>query len=254
MESFYIYLPSNSSADIYPDNTLSTYSTALRRPLQLRGDWEVGLAEISHPSLWTNIGPNFSRFSVESPAGGWREVGVPEGYYTRHRLLLERINAAGRQVDGRLGTFAHYNANMRKVLISLEGKSAISLHHGLALVLGFDEARTLQGPGQFTPSRGIDLNHGVHAMYVYCDLVEHQIVGDTEVPLLRTVPFATYSDARRPAETNITFNPIHYVPVAKSFVDTIVININDDVGTPIPFVTGKVIVKLHLRQRRPEFV
>ena len=56
-------------------------------------------------------------------------------------------------------SFAHYNANMRKVLISIEGKSAIRLHHGLALVFGFDKACTFEGPGQFTPSRGIHLNY-----------------------------------------------------------------------------------------------
>ena len=62
-----------------------------------------------------------------------------------------------------------------------------------------------------------------------------------------------YSDEGRPAET-ITYNPIHYVPVAESFADTIGININDDVGKLISFVTCKMIVELHLRQRRPEFV
>ena len=102
MESFYIYLPSNGSADILPDNTLSNYSTALRRPLKSGGDSEVRFTEISHPFQWTNIRANFSRFSIESPAGGYGDVGVTEGYYNQRKLLLERTNAAELQVDGRL--------------------------------------------------------------------------------------------------------------------------------------------------------
>ena len=152
MKSSYIYnLPSNRSADIYPDNTLSSYSTALRRPLD--DEYRTEFFEI------------FSRVARWRMARSGRRYS--RRYSTRHILLLERIHVAGRHVDGRLGTVAHYNANMRKVLISPEGKSAITLDHGLALVFGIDEARALEDPGQFTPSRRIDLNHGVHAMYVH---------------------------------------------------------------------------------------
>ena len=40
--------------------------------------------------------------------------------------------------QGGTSAFSHYNANMRKVLITLEGKGAITLDHGLGLVLAFD--------------------------------------------------------------------------------------------------------------------
>ena len=51
--SFRVYLPSNASADVYPNNSPSCYTTRLRKPIQLDGDWEVGVESISYN---TNIG------------------------------------------------------------------------------------------------------------------------------------------------------------------------------------------------------
>ena len=55
-------------------------------------------------------------------------MGILEVYSTRHRHLLEKINAAGRQVHGMLGNFAHSKSNMRKVLIKLEGESRFEVY------------------------------------------------------------------------------------------------------------------------------
>jgi hypothetical protein len=41
--SFYISLPSNSSAQIYPENLIGNYTTKLINSIDLDGDWEVGL-------------------------------------------------------------------------------------------------------------------------------------------------------------------------------------------------------------------
>ena len=43
---FYLTLPSNSSMNYYPDNTLAHYTTALAQEVDLSGRWEVGLSEI----------------------------------------------------------------------------------------------------------------------------------------------------------------------------------------------------------------
>ena len=46
MNRFYMTLPSNSSMQYYPDNTAARYTTKLTSPIELEGDWEVGLVEI----------------------------------------------------------------------------------------------------------------------------------------------------------------------------------------------------------------
>ena len=49
---FYLGLPSNSSMDIYPNNTLAQYLTNLPRRISLHGDWECGLTQIHYPHDW----------------------------------------------------------------------------------------------------------------------------------------------------------------------------------------------------------
>lgn len=50
MEAFPVYLPSNASPLIYPENTAADYHTRLDQPIRLEGDWEVGLQSINYAS------------------------------------------------------------------------------------------------------------------------------------------------------------------------------------------------------------
>ena len=50
--SFYITLPSNSSFKDFPSNTLTQYTTRLKNPLRLDGNYEVALAQILFPKNW----------------------------------------------------------------------------------------------------------------------------------------------------------------------------------------------------------
>ena len=44
-----------------------------------------------------------------------------------------------------------------------------------------------------TAERAVDLEHGFHDLYVYCDIIQSQYVGDALVPLLRIVPVESAS-------------------------------------------------------------
>jgi hypothetical protein len=82
------------------------------------------------------------------------------------------------------------------------------------------------------------------SIYKYCDIVQPQIVGDTNAQLLRSIPVeGKYGDI-----VSKTFTNIQYVPVqTKSFGD-IQILLRNDMGDPVPFERGKVITTLHFRQ------
>ena len=54
MESFTIELVSNASAQLFPDKTLSSFTNFLPEQLNLDGQWEVKISEISHPSMYQN--------------------------------------------------------------------------------------------------------------------------------------------------------------------------------------------------------
>ena len=86
-------------------------------------------------------------------------------------------------------------------------------------------------------------------MYVYCDIVEPQIVGDCLTPLLRVVNVEGNHDDVLVK----SFDFPHYVPVSKRELSTIEINIKDDANRFVGFRYGKVVVKLHFRKRKPVF-
>lgn len=46
---FFLWLPSNSSMDVFPDNTLTEYRVKLPQPIKLLDDWEVAVTEIQYP-------------------------------------------------------------------------------------------------------------------------------------------------------------------------------------------------------------
>jgi len=55
MTHFYLTLPSNSSQQFFPENTLTEFTTKLSSTIELNGEWEVGLAEIMFPRSWYTI-------------------------------------------------------------------------------------------------------------------------------------------------------------------------------------------------------
>jgi len=55
MSRFYVTLHSNSSMDCYPDNSAARFTTKVNGVIELEGDWEMGLTEISFPSDIDNV-------------------------------------------------------------------------------------------------------------------------------------------------------------------------------------------------------
>ena len=55
MESFTIELVSYASAQLFPDNTHSFFSNFLPEQLNLDGQSEVAISEISYPSMYQNV-------------------------------------------------------------------------------------------------------------------------------------------------------------------------------------------------------
>ena len=75
----------------------------------------------------------------------------------------------------------------------------------------------------------------------------HTFIVDVTAPILRVVPFfRTKTDVHFHQE----FVNLHYVSMAKSFIDQVHVSIKGDTGEDIPFVTGKTLFKLHSRERK----
>ena len=83
----------------------------------------------------------------------------------------------------------------------------------------------------------------IEARYVFCDVVDHNMVGDIVTPLLRIVQV----NSKKGRVTN-NFESIQYYSTSMKCFDTIEISLRDDTGANIPFTQGKTVVILHFRR------
>jgi len=111
-------------------------------------------------------------------------------------------------------------------------------------VFGFENV----GPylnGVYTAENTFNVNDISHLMYAYCDIASFTPVGHVKSPLLRVCSVSgKYGDTVR-----TIFTHSQYVPDARREIETVEITINNELGKPMPFVFGKLVVTLHFRRR-----
>ena len=245
---FYLHLPSNSSLDKFPNNTLTEYWVCLPQTVSLTGDWEVALTEIQYPHSWNNVQENFeNRFYLRNQEldGMWEALIVPPGHYSSVADVITKINEVvssnGRFKDEVQLSFDTLN---RKVTVHLQNEVEVYFSD-IGQMLGFLPKEVISKTS--TADREADLDHGFHDLYVYCDIIQPQYVGDALVPLLRIVPVEG-KDGERISKS---FIRPQYVPVSRKQFESIEVNIKRDTGETVPFEFGRVLLTLHFRQSRP---
>ena len=101
--------------------------------------------------------------------------------------------------------------------------------------------------------RAINITPGAHtpyiilsrSIYVYSEVIQTKLVGDSSVPLLSVVPLCGVFWEMAFKEY---YSPV-YTPLAKHVFSTIEMYITDIAGRPVPFSSGKVTVLLHFKQK-----
>ncbi|MCP3664971.1 MAG: hypothetical protein GY696_21155 [Gammaproteobacteria bacterium] len=245
---FFVVLPSNSSLNYFPDNGPAKFRTHLATPIQLKGKWEVALAEIHYPHTWFTV-EDMTMFSYYDGIELYNTVALKPGYYETMDNVIEEIT-------GQFGNDAKENINIRyhfpknKVEVELKSNAEIwwSLK-SMAKLFGSRQPKSVEG-GRYLLDDHINYKLGVSTLYVYTDIISPMLVGDSAVPLLKTVHVeGGHGDAIAK-----TYSKLHYVPLSTNNFQTIEINISDDLGKLISFQFGKVVVKLHFRPRRLAFM
>lgn len=90
---FYLTLPSNSSMNYFPSNTLTHYTTKLPKITVLHGVWEIGLAEIQYPHSWYNVKNNEAWLKVHFYKESELQkhmVLLADGYYSSAKRIPHR--------------------------------------------------------------------------------------------------------------------------------------------------------------------
>jgi hypothetical protein len=81
--------------------------------------------------------------------------------------------------------------------------------------------------------------------FIYTDIVQHQIVGDTQAQLLRITDLPIAQDK---GYGSTSYSELQYLPLLKGYIETIQVHIKTVAGDMFPFTNGTFIVKLHFRK------
>ena len=270
----YVVLPSNSSLEYYPNNTLANYKVKLAKPLELDGQHEVALVEMIYPHRRLTVEPDEAYITFHY----WKKLPKlrlkrkaeqqtqdvkkteKQTKATKHRRvkqfklqaeiyetaedLLRAINKLG--VES-LGVFSLEEGKF-KVKFGKD-TSKMKLSPRMAHLLGFQKAEepyhaAFSSTAEFLPH----FESQNHALYIYSDIVDNQRVGDVIAPLLRVV----CPDKQRMGETiSEKYIKPYYLPVNKNFIETIDIQIRTTSGHLFPFLSGSpVVLSLHFRRQK----
>ena len=99
----------------------------------------------------------------------------------------------------------------------------------------------------------VDLNAGSHTMFLYCDLVQNQTLGDKQTALLRSIPVKSLVLAQTLGEMNHkSFTNLQWKCVIKSQFQSINVTLVNEMGQKIPFLScGRTNVTLAFRPTPP---
>ena len=242
MMSFYVTLPSDSSLKYFPDNKISNFITQLPTPINLSGEWEVGLSEIIYPHSWFNVNEYRNSFVFGIPDGNiTRNVikAIPPGSYESINDILKAMNDILFHDKVYLG----FNKATKKVKITVKDGFSITFNDGLKQLLGFTSETitgTMHSPFVADPHAAFPF------FYVYTDIVSPQIVGDVQAPLLRIVKV----EGKDGEIISHHFDRPQYLPLIRQSFQTISVELRLNSGNFVPFERGKVIIVLHFRMRQ----
>lgn len=247
------------------------------------GVWMVALLEISWPRLITNV--KDGAFKIYLPNGIMYNTEIEPGIYfnadeimtsmndriaeasTRHpeyertpiRLIINNDKVAppaGIKMTRKKGSTSKVTWKMNKhsQKLSVEPSKKLFLHlssKDLQNVLGLDpDLGSTANVGSPPISMGkypVDMNAGRHSLFIYCDLVQNEYLGDTQSPLLRAIPLPTTTSnhntttASSPIESlsnnnYAVFSKLQWKHVVKPTFNSISVSLRDEIGTLMPFM------------------
>ena len=254
MSSFTVELVSNASFDCYPNNTLSSFTNFLPEQIDLEGEWEVAISELSYPSMYQNItegkfffiddkNPRKRTFSLDP-------YNIPAGLYTSIVDVIHAMNLAIQKREEHKNSVITLNVNKitQQISITLPSDQAklviysADLSHVLGVELSSEAMGVfIQGKGPHFPKYTYDIVR-IHTIMIYSDIVEYNIVGDTKAPLLRCIPFISKIKNGDIISTGQymnyqAFSNLQFKRLLKNSFHSIKIELRDSTGEKIPFVS-----------------
>ena len=291
MDDFYVYLPANVGST-YFENTSSNYKTKLAKFINLKGTYEVGLAEISYTFSFYNIFEdelfnivfmnenseiekiqfklNKGFYQIDSLIKSINNVIILEGEnitLPKLELMTYKFTQKIKIINGQHKKgliFLEMSENLCKILgINKKQYDDITQSILLPYILEMSYKTGIEGisKSDFTPVLGVfkdqieyegddsfDIACGFRTIFVYCDIIKQNYVGDTLTQLLKFVQVPNNIDYGQ--QVHIIYDNIQYFPLIVNEFESIEIDIKDDSGMNIPFHYAKNLCVLHFRKNQ----
>lgn len=253
-DSFYLTLLSNSSISYFPNNTTSNFSTKLPKSIKLEGEWLVGLVEFHYPCTMFNVQEHENVIYIKKKNNTLDDgvttiveykSHIPATNYDNIDHILKALNENPLLNNN---VVIRYDKISKLVRATKQKDNIISISATpkLSLQLGFEPRTNLIGNA--TGKYPVNLYLGLPSqLFVYCDIIEPQMVGDVMTSLLRIIPLDPSKYIYGAYKMHV-FTPAHYLSVLRREFDTIEIDIRTSTGVKIPFQFGTSCIKLHFRR------
>jgi hypothetical protein len=245
--SFYVALPSDSSVQYFPENTLSGFTTKLPKEVQLNGSWECGVSEVRYPLTFYNVVEPMIITKVGRAEHLEPTLRFSPGYYTTIDVV-KRINTFISVERAQLSLDSHSGKiNLKGGVYDLRMSSSLIAFLGHEFDQKILENGVFKREKIYNSLHTVASHRGFDTLFIYCDALAPRIVGDSNASLLITLPNANKRSLFGDVINN-RITKIRYFPVAKRRFHTIRIDIKTDVATPVRFEGGKVYIELHFRK------
>jgi hypothetical protein len=242
----------------YPNNTVANYVTHLSNPIELEGRWEMSVVEVHYPHTIFNVSKNRNYIYWKSDIDDIPHyLYVKPGLYTTAATLIKAINVT--MVKNNLGFFVFAftgKGPQGNTVVSYEPEKEsgvnqvqivqVTLCDSLARQLGYARGVNLLDFPTGTVDPDPTFGQTSH-IYLYCDIVAPQIIGDTMAPILRMIntDYKKYNFGENVTKSFVT---LQYVPLMKNHFSTIEMDLRDSFGHLVPFGFGISSVTLHFRR------
>ena len=249
MGSFTLELVSNASGELFPDNTLSFFTNVLPEQINLEGQWEVAISEISYSSMYQKITELKFKFFDKKLSKSTSTYSIEPGLYSSVTDIVENMNTLIQERNNHNETCITVKVSRRtqKVVIMLANDNSglafcsTDLGHIFGNNVGNQIRVLMLGKGPHQPEFASDFVR-IHALMIYSDIVDYNIVGDTKAPSLRCFPFFSKLKGGDIITTGQymkyqTFINLHFRPLLKNSFHSIHIDLRDPSGEKIPYIS-----------------
>ena len=196
MDSFTIELVSNASSQLFPNNTLSSFTIFMPEQVNLDGQWEVAISEISYPSMYQNVTEGNFMFYNEKFSKTTEAYYLEPGLYSPITDIVKAMNTLIQERNNHRDTCITIKVSRVtqkvNVYVAIEESNLVIFSTDLGHIFGGavrnDSGILMRGKEPHEPTFAYDIVR-IHSLMIYTDIVEYNIVGDTKAPLLCCFPF-----------------------------------------------------------------